>query len=55
MSTDKTVYHTLDDILRDIGEFGPYQKRVYGLLCLPCILVSALSFLQVFLLAVPEH
>ncbi|WAR07606.1 ORCT-like protein [Mya arenaria] len=46
---------SLDDILRDIGEFGPLQKRIYFLLCLPGFILSQLLVVQVFLLATPEH
>ncbi|KAH3738631.1 organic cation transporter protein-like [Dreissena polymorpha] len=44
-----------DDILKDIGEFGPLQKRIYFLLCLPSLIVSAHLVVQVFLLGVPAH
>ncbi|XP_071115321.1 organic cation transporter protein-like [Haliotis cracherodii] len=45
-----------DDLLRSIGEFGPYQRRLYVLLCLPAISIAIQSIsLVVFLFAVPEH
>lgn len=44
-----------DDILKSIGEFGPYQKRVYILVCLPSFVLSALLVIQVFILGTPEH
>ncbi|XP_067675163.1 organic cation transporter protein-like [Haliotis asinina] len=45
-----------DDLLRTIGEFGPYQRRLYVLLCLPAISIAIQSIsLVVFLFAVPEH
>ncbi|XP_046560422.1 organic cation transporter protein-like isoform X1 [Haliotis rubra] len=45
-----------DDLLRTIGEFGPYQRRLYVLLCLPAIAIAIQSIsLVVFLFAVPEH
>ncbi|XP_071115386.1 organic cation transporter protein-like [Haliotis cracherodii] len=45
-----------DDVLRQLGEFGTYQKWLYVLLCLPAIPAS-LQVIQavVFLFAVPEH
>ncbi|XP_053396544.1 organic cation transporter protein-like [Mercenaria mercenaria] len=46
---------TFDDILKEIGEFGPYQKRVYTLLCFPSFILSALLVVQVFLLGTPDH
>ncbi|XP_048240195.1 organic cation transporter protein-like [Haliotis rufescens] len=44
------------DVLRQLGEFGPYQKWLYLLLCLPAI-PQSLQVIQtaVFLFAVPEH
>ena len=44
-----------DDILREIGQFGPYQKRIYTLLCIPALCVSSLLVVNVFILGVPEH
>ncbi|XP_060600295.1 organic cation transporter protein-like [Ruditapes philippinarum] len=46
---------SFDDILKEIGEFGPYQKRVYAMLCLPSFILSALLVVQVFLLGTPNH
>ncbi|XP_048239779.1 organic cation transporter protein-like [Haliotis rufescens] len=45
-----------DDVLRQLGEFGPYQKWLYLFLCLPAI-PQSLQVIQavVFLFAVPEH
>ncbi|XP_071115379.1 organic cation transporter protein-like [Haliotis cracherodii] len=45
-----------DDVLRQLGEFGSYQKWLYVLLCLAAIPAS-LQVIQavVFLFAVPEH
>jgi len=25
---------TFDDVLKELGEFGPYQRKIYILLCL---------------------
>lgn len=46
---------TFDKILVDIGEFGPFQKRIYALVCLPSFILAALLVVQVFLLGTPEH
>ncbi|XP_046378548.2 organic cation transporter protein-like [Haliotis rufescens] len=45
-----------DDVLRQLGEFGTYQKWLYVLLCLPAI-AGSIQVIQavVFLFAVPEH
>ncbi|GFR90245.1 organic cation transporter protein [Elysia marginata] len=44
-----------DDILTELGEFGPYQKRIYFLMCLAhsCIAMQILA--GVFIQATPEH
>jgi MFS transporter, OCT family, solute carrier family 22 (organic cation transporter), member 4/5 len=46
-----------DDILPYLsrGDFGSYQKKIYFLLCLPCILGAFHKLAGVFLLAVPDH
>ena len=44
-----------DDILEEIGQFGPYQKRIYTLLCFPALCVSSLLVVNIFTLGVPEH
>ncbi|BFZ25234.1 hypothetical protein BsWGS_28273 [Bradybaena similaris] len=44
-----------DEILVHIGEFGPYQKRVYFLLCLPALLCGAQVMSIVFTMATPMH
>lgn len=45
-----------DDILeKQVGEFGPYQKKIYVLVCLPAVAAAFLSLLPVFILAVPKH
>ena len=46
---------TFDDILKEIGQFGSYQKRIYALLCVPALCLSALMVVNVFLLGIPEH
>lgn len=45
-----------DDILQNyVGEFGPYQKRIYVLVCLPAIAAAIFTMIPVFLLATPDH
>ncbi|RUS77365.1 hypothetical protein EGW08_014879 [Elysia chlorotica] len=45
-----------DDILeKEAGEFGPYQKKIYVLVCLPAVIAAFLTLLPVFILAVPKH
>ncbi|BFZ09836.1 hypothetical protein BsWGS_12875 [Bradybaena similaris] len=44
-----------DDIVKSVGEFGLYQKRVYALLCLACMSCGIQVMLSVFTLGVPEH
>ena len=44
-----------DDILKEIGQFGPFQKRIYILLCYPGLFLSSLMVVNVFLLGIPEH
>lgn len=45
----------IDAVLKVIGEFGPYQKRVYFLVCLPILFVGAANLAFVFIAAVPSH
>ena len=44
-----------EDILKEIGQFGTYQKRIYILLCYPALFLSGLMVVNVFLLGIPEH
>ncbi|KAJ8315874.1 hypothetical protein KUTeg_008024 [Tegillarca granosa] len=44
-----------DDILRHIGEFGPYQKRLYFILCIPMISSGFHAVISVFLTGTPDH
>uniref|UniRef100_A0A1B6LD98 Major facilitator superfamily (MFS) profile domain-containing protein n=1 Tax=Graphocephala atropunctata TaxID=36148 RepID=A0A1B6LD98_9HEMI len=44
-----------DDILLHLGEFGPYQRRIYLLLCLPAIVCALHKLAGVFLQAKAEH
>nr|XP_006824127.1 PREDICTED: organic cation transporter protein-like [Saccoglossus kowalevskii] len=51
----KTSRRNYDDILEYIGEFGPYQKRCYYLLCLVVILPASHAFAHVFLAAETDY
>ncbi|XP_046542550.1 organic cation transporter protein-like [Haliotis rubra] len=44
-----------DEILIEVGEFGPYQRRVYFLVCLACITSAVQTLLPVFILEMPEY
>uniref|UniRef100_T1JAS4 Major facilitator superfamily (MFS) profile domain-containing protein n=1 Tax=Strigamia maritima TaxID=126957 RepID=T1JAS4_STRMM len=44
-----------DDILKHLGDFGTYQKRVYYLVCIPIIFSAFHKLIWVFLGAVPPH
>ena len=44
-----------DDLLREVGEFGRYQKWVYFWSCLPAVSVGAFMLLNVIVFGVPEH
>jgi len=49
------VNMTFDDVLREIGEFGRYQKKVLLLICVPIVLCSSYKLLWVFQGEVPEY
>uniref|UniRef100_A0A0B7BP68 Major facilitator superfamily (MFS) profile domain-containing protein n=1 Tax=Arion vulgaris TaxID=1028688 RepID=A0A0B7BP68_9EUPU len=44
-----------DDIITELGEFGPYQKKIYYMVCLVAIPVAIQILMGVFTLAIPEH
>jgi OCT family organic cation transporter-like MFS transporter 4/5 len=44
-----------DDVLKQIGEFGPYQKRIYLLAVIPAILVGFETFSVVIIFNIPYH
>lgn len=46
---------TYDDVVRELGEFGKYQKLIYFLLCLPGATHGIRMVLGVFLLYTPNH
>lgn len=40
-----------DDVIAKMGQFGPYQRRIYILLCLPAISCAFHKLAGVFLSA----
>ncbi|XP_030848254.1 organic cation transporter protein [Strongylocentrotus purpuratus] len=44
-----------DDILVILGEFGPYQRRMYALVCLMVIPLSWTTLIQVFAMGNSDH
>ncbi|XP_055954325.1 organic cation transporter protein-like isoform X1 [Patella vulgata] len=44
-----------DEIIEILGEFGPYQKRLYYLVCLPAISCALQMLVTVFTLSIPDH
>ncbi|XP_062580309.1 solute carrier family 22 member 7-like [Saccostrea cucullata] len=44
-----------DDVLKKIGEFGPYQKRTLALLSVTWIIISPIMIYSVFGIATPDH
>ena len=44
-----------DDILKEIGEFGTYQKWVTLVTCVPALHVGAMILLNVVIFGVPDH
>ncbi|XP_013381223.1 organic cation transporter protein [Lingula anatina] len=45
----------LDEFLKVVGEFGPYQKRQYVLVCLVSSYAAVVIFSLVFFSVAPEH
>ncbi|XP_041463007.1 organic cation transporter protein-like [Lytechinus variegatus] len=45
----------LDDLLKDLGEFGPYQRRVFAITCSIVFFSSYVSMIPVFLAATVDH
>ncbi|CAC5372454.1 SLC22A4_5 [Mytilus coruscus] len=45
----------VDSTFEIVGEFGPYQKRIYFLLCLMPFMTSFHTLLSSFILATPDH
>lgn len=44
-----------DDVLKEIGGFGRFQKTLYIWICLPQILLAFHMFVSIFTSAVPPH
>ncbi|GFO15319.1 organic cation transporter protein [Plakobranchus ocellatus] len=44
-----------DDIISYLGQFGPYQRRVYALICVPSVAIGMQTLATVFTMAVPHH
>jgi hypothetical protein len=44
-----------DDIFKEIGEFGPFQRRNYSLLIVGWMLSGMTMVLSVFVLGLPDH
>ena len=45
----------LDAVFIQIGEFGPYQKKKYILLCLVHLLVALHMLMSALVLGTPKH
>ncbi|KAB7503064.1 Organic cation transporter protein, partial [Armadillidium nasatum] len=45
----------IDSVLVALGEVGPYQMKIYFLLCLPIIFVGAANLAYVFIAAKPDY
>ena len=52
---EKAIIVSFDDLLKIIGEFGRYQKRIYFLLFLPTIFSAMHKLAWVFLGAQVDH
>ena len=44
-----------DDILKEVGDFGKFQKIKYGLLCLLAITNAFQALISVFSIYTPKH
>ena len=44
-----------DDLLKKVGEFGPYQIWNYAFMCVPGITIGSFMILNVVILGVPNH
>ncbi|KAL8595352.1 hypothetical protein ACOMHN_020105 [Nucella lapillus] len=44
-----------DEVLREIGELGPFQRRVYFLATFPTILAAAETMSMLFIFNIPPH
>ena len=53
-SGEKTRVH-FDDVLKELGEFGPYQRKIYFILFLPTIFCAMHKLAWVFMGAKVSH
>ena len=53
-SGEKTQVH-FDDVLKELGEFGPYQRKIYFILFLPTIFCAMHKLAWVFMGAKVNH
>ena len=44
-----------DDVLKHIGEFGPYQRRVFFLTAIPSLLAAFEAVSVIFTFNIPDH
>ena len=51
---EKTRVH-FDDVLKELGEFGPYQRKIYFILFLPTIFCAMHKLAWVFMGAKVNH
>ncbi|XP_055898791.1 organic cation transporter protein-like [Biomphalaria glabrata] len=44
-----------DEVIQLTGEFGPYQKKIFLLTCLPALSTAIQTMITIFILAVPDY
>ena len=44
-----------DDVLREVGDFGTYQRVLFTVLCLPTVFMAMHYMAPVFIMATPDH
>ena len=44
-----------DDVLREVGDFGTYQRVLFTVLCLPTVIMAMHYMAPVFIMATPDH
>jgi hypothetical protein len=57
-NANKLIYSAtmkFDDIFKEIGEFGPYQRRIYVMLTIGYMFTQPGMLLSVFVLGSPDH
>jgi len=55
MNQEISTHIEFDDVLRVVGEFGPYQIILFFLTAPFCFLLPCIAFSQVFITLVPDH